>query len=236
MEWIKNLNSGTIVTIALIIIGLLTAWFIIREIKRKVTRSINKAKSLINNIQMATEETAHTPRTISGAEGLYVERIKRDFPEFNFDIAKQTALSVLTSYFNVLNTDVSDESMERSCTRSFINELEVRKQMEDILYDKFNVHKIAISDYRKSNEEAVITYQAALEYQLPGKMLAQYVYTVSYVYYLAYGAEGENVSLRCENCGAPIDTLGDKICPYCGAEIKSSVERTWKVNKIQKYR
>ena len=218
-----------LIFIVLIVVGL------IASVTDSIKGNIGQAKSLIDQISKATEEAAHTPMTISGAEGMYSQRIVRDFPEFNFDVAKQTVTSVLTRYFNVLNTDSSDESLAECCTKSFTGELEARKQMEDILYDKFKIHKVAISDYRKNNDEAVITYQAAVEYQLKNKMMSQHVYNIKYVYFLEYGAEGENVSLKCQNCGAPIDTVGEKVCPYCGERIEASVERTWKVNKVEKH-
>ena len=221
-----------IILLAIILAILLGAVYIIHEIKS----GLGSSENLIRQISEATEEAARTPLTISGAEGMYSARIKKDFPEFNFDIASQTVTNVLAKYFNVLNTDISDQELLFSCTKSFVGELEARKQMEDIFYDKFHIHKVAISDYRKTNEEAVITYQAAVEYQLSGKMMSQHVYTIKYVYFLEYGADGENVSLRCQHCGAPIDNVGLKVCPYCDCAIEASVERTWKVNKIEKLR
>ena len=60
---------------------------------------------------------------------------------------------------------------------------------------------------------------------------AQHIYEADYSYYLSMGIEGENASLICQFCGAPVDTAGS-VCPYCGSEIHSSVERTWKVSRI----
>ena len=236
MSFINNLDIGSIIKILIIAGVVIFVVITVKKIINQVNRSINQAKSIFTDIQRATEETANTPKTLSGSESLYERRIVQDFPEFNFDIGRQTVSSVLTSYFNVLNTDISDEKMKSNCTTSFINELEARKQMEDIKYNNFKIHKVVISDYRKNLDEAVITYQAALQYQLPQKMMTQFVYTVNYVYYLAYGANGENASLVCKHCGATIDSVGRKVCPYCDAEINSSVERTWKVNKIAKLR
>ena len=76
-----------------------------------------------------------------------------------------------------------------------------------------------------------MNYQISLEYLLSG-VKTQHIYEADYTYYLSVGDMGENVSLICGHCGAPVEVTGQKICPYCGAEIQSSIERTWKVSRI----
>ncbi len=212
----------------LVVIG--TVYAAVRAIRAK----LHQASRLISQIQAVTEEAASTPRTISGSEGLMKQRIERDFPEFNVDIARQIVTAALLAYFNSLNQKRLDSNLKDCSTSAFINELEITTQSSSDSFGSPFVHKVVISDYRKASEEAVMTWQAAVQYAFNNRPIAQYVYEVKYVYFLAENAEGENVSLVCENCGAEISVTGAKICEYCGAEIKASVERTWKINKIIK--
>jgi hypothetical protein len=165
-----------------------------------------------------------------------VMRLKKDFPEFDTEIARQTVSSALTNYFAILNERSGTARIEKCCTDAFIKELEGTVMTDSTVYNNPRTHKIVISDYRRTGEDAVITFQAAVEYERNKKALAQYVYEIKYVYYLAENADGENVSLQCEYCGAPISTVGAKVCEFCGSEIFASVERTWKINKIYKAR
>ena len=40
------------------------------------------------------------------------------------------------------------------------------------------------------------------------------------------------LGLNCPNCGAPIISLGEKVCNYCGTGIKDLVKKTWNLNNI----
>lgn len=230
------MTTASIVTAVIILISVIIAAVAVGRVVNAVNRQIGKAKSLYDQIQRVTDETAHTPRTLSGSEGLMLMRIKKDFPEFNADVTRQIVSGALTKYFAILNERSGVSQLEDCCTDAFIIELEGLIVNDATVYNNARIHKVVISDYRKIAEEAVITYQAAVEYRREGKELAQYVYEIKYVYYLGENDDGENTSLTCRYCGAPVSTLGGKVCEYCGAEIYASVERTWKVNKIYKAR
>lgn len=55
-----------------------------------------------------------------------------------------------------------------------------------------------------------------------------YVYDVSKSNSLTIKALG----LNCPNCGAPVTSLGDKKCEYCGTGIKDIVKKNWVINKF----
>ena len=177
-----------------------------------------------------------TPLTLSNNESVMLMRIRKDFPEFNADVAKQTVSGAVAEYFAVLSSGTGIEKLKGVCTAAFVNELDGIVQNGTYRYNDVKLHKTVICDYRKRADEAVITYQTALEYALPNKALSQHICETKYVYYLSQDSDGENASLICQNCGAPISTVGIKVCEYCGAQINASVERTWKVNAINKTR
>ena len=101
-------------------------------------------------------------------------------------------------------------------------------------YDDIHIHKSQVASYHRDHDAATAKFQVSLEYKLNG-IKAQHIYEADYSYYLSMGIEGENASLICQFCGAPVDTAGS-VCPYCGSEIHSSVERTWKVSRISMLR
>ncbi len=225
--------------IAALIIGaafFILALVVVIKIANFVKEVKQKAGRIVKALDAATEENARTPKPISGSDALMRKRILHDFPEFNAEQARQIVSGVLSQYFTILNNGGGTSVLRDRCTDAFADELEARIAHENTKYNDFRLHKTAISDYRRTGSDAVITYQAAVEYKLDGKLLSQHVYEINYIYYLSENDEGENISLICPNCGGEISSVGQKVCEYCGAAIEASIERTWKVNKIVKTR
>lgn len=230
------MSSTDIVHLVIGLAFLILAIIVIVKIANFVKETKRKANQFMSMMKSVTEENERTPKPLSGSEAVMKQRILRDFPEFDVEHARQIVASVLSQYFAILNSRSGVSALRDRCTDAFVDELEAKIQNEDVKYDNFRLHKTVISDYRTTNSEAVVTYQAAVEYQLKGKTISQHVYEIKYIYYLSENDQGENVSLRCPNCGGEISSLGQKVCEYCGAAIEASIERTWKVNKIIKTR
>ena len=230
------MSIGAIIGLIIAVGAVVVLGLVIRSIVIKINQSISKASNLIGQIQRATEEAEHTPKSLSGSESLHRQKLMKDFPEFDFDAAKQIISGVLSGYFTILSERSGTDRIEKNCTPAFITELESKIISENKVYSNFKIHRIVVSDYRKNHDEAILTYQAALQYQFSGKAVTQWVYEIKYVYYLAEGGDNENASLTFEYCGAPISSVGNKVCEFCGSEIHASVERTWKINKISKLR
>ncbi|MCD8096336.1 MAG: hypothetical protein LUE12_09480 [Ruminococcus sp.] len=229
------MSMTALATSAVVLVTVIIIIIAVRQAVKAVKRQLRNASSLINQISAVTEQTQTTPRTVSGSEGMMKVRLSKDFPEFNADIAREIVTNALSAYFASFNAHRVSASLEDCTTNAFLGELEM-EVLADSVFKDVRIHKTVISDYRKTGEEAVITWQSAVEYSTDKMALAQYVYETRYVYYLAENAQGENESLICEYCGAPIKSLGEKVCEYCGAQISASVERTWKINKIKRTR
>ena len=41
------------------------------------------------------------------------------------------------------------------------------------------------------------------------------------------------LGINCPNCGAPIKSLGEKYCEYCGTAVQEVNIRAWKFNSIK---
>ena len=147
-------------------------------------------------------------------------------------------LFTVMKYFLVINGEASENQLEY-CTEAF--KQRAATMAKDNLstvtpkhYDDIHIHKSQVASYHRDHDAATAKFQVSLEYKLNG-IKAQHIYEADYSYYLSMGIEGENASLICQFCGAPVDTAGS-VCPYCGSEIHSSVERTWKVSRISMLR
>lgn len=98
-------NIIRLITLAVVVAVIIGVILLIKSAvdsaKRKVRNMLNS--SLLGQIKAATEETAKTPATLSGSEGLMKIRIAKDFPEFDAEIARKIVTSTLTQYFTILN-------------------------------------------------------------------------------------------------------------------------------------
>ena len=146
--------------------------------------------------------------------------------------------NTVMKYFLVINGEASENQLEY-CTEAFKQRAATMAKDNSSTvtpkhYDDIHIHKSQVASYHRDHDAATAKFQVSLEYKLNG-IKAQHIYEADYSYYLSMGIEGENASLICQFCGAPVDTAGS-VCPYCGSEIHSSVERTWKVSRISMLR
>ena len=215
-------------------------FYLVVNIVIGIKKAAKTTGDLVNTIKKATDETATTPRTISGMEPAIVQRVKRDFPKFNIEVGREMVKNALTFYFAALNGNPPDmRSLENVCTHALAGEILALNHSDSIEYDMFRIHKIAASNYVKNSSAATITFQAALEYKRPKKMLMQYVYESKLEYYFSEDNEGAVTVARCTYCGGELMEKGGKLfCKYCGSEIVNTMseERWWRVNTISKAR
>lgn len=159
-------------------------------------------------IRMNEQRIASTPKSISGGDSMFIDKIKADFPEFNLDNAKNTIITKLKS---------PDKSI-------FIDaDTKVVLQQGSGL----KVHKIAISGYEKSYNDASIKFQASYEvirHDQKEQCRAEIVYS--------YALDSNEV-LKCPHCGAPVRKLGTKVCEFCGHGVLYDLDSTWKVLSIK---
>lgn len=191
---------------------------------------------IFSAVKQADADQMSTPKSLSGTEPVYRDMILKDFPEFGIELARSYIKGFLPEYFHAVSSgDVL--GIRDNCTSQFADSLEsgiASKRLEGAESDEFTavkVHKVVISGYKRTNEEALITFEAAVEYRNGGR-LSQHKYKILYVYFLQFGSRGENESLKCQNCGAPITSIGVKVCPACGEAIEASIERTWKITDV----
>ena len=92
---------GIIVILVLVLIVIGCVAYGIMRVKNAVedfSRDAFGTPDIREGFKQVEEEYASTPKSVSAMTSLYLPKIKRDFPEFQYDEMKVRAENVLTSY------------------------------------------------------------------------------------------------------------------------------------------
>lgn len=247
--------SGTRIVAAVLILAVAALWGTVWKIRRKV-RSVSQelfhTEDIREGFRQVEQEYASTPKSVSAMTSLYLPKIKKDFPEFQYDEMKVRAENALTSYLLALDRrnagGLTEGNQElRDKLRMRIEMLKESRQQES--YQEIQIHRTEIADYRKCNGRCIITFQSALQYRFVrqdenGKILegnrelltqARYNVDLIYVQDREKVEEGERgMGLNCPNCGAPLSSLGSKVCAYCGTPVIELNRYVWNFSNVEK--
>lgn len=214
-----------------IIVLLIIIIFLYIYFKKMYIHYKRKAINIIDMIKTNEEIIESTPKTLSVKESLFLDKIKTDFPELNIELSKTYVSEIITDYLKFLETGNNNE-LKKDCTENFLTQAESfidHKKRTDIRF-----HQVLISNYFKDNDEANIVFQASCQYKVNNR-LEQQRFEISYIYYLQETPENKTISLKCTNCGGPIEYTGQKICKFCGCRLIDTIKRTWKFNTIRRF-
>ena len=149
---------GTILLIILIGGGVVA---VVRAIVRSALRVGNLASVLSGVIKKADLEAQTTPKSLSSAEPLLLDRIRRDFPEYNPELIRQRVVKDAKTFYEsaqagrcLYGDGISDQLRER--LMSFLP--------PDVNRD-IRVHKAALAAYDDASEDRVLTFQAAASFK-----------------------------------------------------------------------
>lgn len=190
-------------------------------------RFFHNAGNILSYILSALKSTgaAERPkiRSLSSAGDLFLDRIKRDFPEYNpamvLNRVKKDARIYLQSAkegHTLFHEGVSDSFRERL---AYSLPTDVKGGIE--------VYNAALSDYDDRGRDRILVFQAAAEYLDSRDALRPVRLTLKYIAAYDGNVDGEVRGFNCPNCGAPLPIVGSKICHYCGTGIKSSAGLGW---------
>lgn len=162
-------------------------------------------------------------RSLSSAGDLFLDRIKRDFPEYNpamvLNRVKKDARIYLQSAkegHTLFRDGVSDSFRER-----------LAYSLPPDVKGGIEVYNAALSDYDDRGRDRILVFQAAAEYLDSRDALRPVRLTLKYIAAYDGNVDGEVRGFNCPNCGAPLPIVGSKICHYCGTGIKSSAGLGW---------
>ncbi|NLY36877.1 MAG: zinc ribbon domain-containing protein [Tissierellia bacterium] len=218
---------------------------------RRFSKALFGTPDPLEGLKKQKMSNSFKPKSLNSMELVYLPRIKRDFPQLSVEELKKKGEGTLLSAFGalaskdeeLLSQDLSKEVRQK--IRIQLKELQEKNQ--DQFYDRVEIHKTVISDYKKDHGQVWITLQTALEgyiYLLKdGKLiqgerdyLSQEVYTLYYLYVQDVDLlnNKEALGLNCPNCGAPVKNLGSKFCDYCGSGIQEINLRVWRLVDYKK--
>lgn len=246
-QFISDYKAIIILVVILIGLGVVTS--MIKSIKRNakraanriVNRAINQAtsrvlgsgitvsdvKTLIN----ATKEAADEPekKSVFGATNLYLPKIEKDFADFHNMEAIAAIKIFMNEYLDIAYGEKKkfQNSNVEPGLETMINVSNVKSSTTNV-----NIHNTAISNYIKTNEYATITYQVAVGYNTNSERKEER-YKIEYTMKLKTNGIAEE-TMKCDNCGASIDSTSHENCPYCDARIIRDTRMSWKFTSISK--
>lgn len=190
-------------------------------------RFFHNAGNILSYILSALKSTGAVERpkirSLSSAGDLFLDRIKRDFPEYNpamvLNRVKKDARIYLQSAkegHTLFREGVSDSFREHL---AYSLPTDVKGGIE--------VYNAALSDYDDRGRDRILVFQAAAEYLDSRDALRPVRLTLKFIAAYDGNVDGEVRGFNCPNCGAPLPIVGSKICHYCGTGIKSSAGLGW---------
>ncbi len=242
-----------IITLVLILACCLAVFCLIRYIRQKarnLSRALFGTENLAAGARELKEEYAATPKSVSGMTHLLLPKLAADFPEFQYDEMKGRAENVLTSYLKAVSagnpsllTEGSAELKEQLAQH--IRELSGRGEREH--FDQIRLHRTELNQYRKTDGRCIVTFQTALEcyhykenssglldgsrdYKYQTKFNTDLIYVQDRE--LAENASDGGLGVNCPNCGAPLSSLGAKVCEYCGSPVVEINIHAWAFGRV----
>ena len=155
-----NVSAKTIKQVAVIVIALIALLWLVKFIRGKIRGARSRVcDELLGGLtaadikfaidQAKNAELDPSPKSISGATNIYLNKILADFPDFHLPEAKASVELLINEYlpirFEGAKNFVKSE-VEASLAKS------VRTEEKILNVSDISVHKISISNYIKTNE------------------------------------------------------------------------------------
>lgn len=258
----KSMKYLPVILILLLILTVIIAIYIgishLRNRAREVSRALFGTSDITKAAKQMKQEYSTTPRSVSAMTSLLLPKIVSDFPNFQYDEMKDRAENTLTSYLRAVTE--ANPSLLQDGNSELKNQLENQIQMlaaqeQQEHYQQIKIHRTEISQYKKTAGRCIITFQSALECYhyitntavpsaTPIEGSQTYKYQTKYNVDLIYIQDRsliENeldhaLGVNCPNCGAPLSSLGAKVCDYCGTPVIEINIHAWSFSSIDEVR
>jgi hypothetical protein len=200
------------------------------------------------NINLQNQE----PVSLSGMDRIFTPQIQADFPELNLDELKKRAERL--AFTTLVAIDARDtgrlsESHELylAQVKQYLERLKALGQLEQ--YGEITIHRVVVSDYQKREGTCRIRFQLAVGAQYrkadkDGRLMAgqntitQFKVEIEALYVQNKDHPGSLVSsalaVNCPNCGAPVPSLGEKRCQFCGSAIEPINNKVWTFSRFER--
>lgn len=227
-----------VLILLILIIGICFYFHLKRTIEGYSTKLFG-TKDFVSAIKNQKEEYDATPKTPYGMDNLVAPELAKDFPNMNIDEMKKIAEEDLMVYFNCLEQKqlLPIHNASEKLKLNIKNEIDSLKN-DTIKFQDITTHKTVINKYDRGASVCTLIFQTALGYKetkngSSKRVEERFDTEFTYVYNDKKIMTHESISLHCPNCGAPIEGLGHKVCPYCKAGLIDLAPKTWKLNDIK---
>lgn len=244
-----------LVLILAIIIAIYCGVHYIKQRTREFSSKIFGTPDITQAAQKMRQDYATTPKSVSAMTSLLLPKIVSDFPDFQYDEMKERTNNILTGYLRAISQrnagSLNDGNTElKQQLSDYIQMLSVKDMHEH--FDQIRIHRTEISQYRKTEGRCIITFQSSLEcyhYITDASQRIvdgskEYKYQTKYNTDLIYIQDRNLVEneldlalgVTCPNCGAPLSSLGAKVCDYCGTPVIEINIHAWSFSNIEECR
>lgn len=244
------MNSGWIVWLVIAAVVFAGGGIAVTSVKRRLEQFSTAAfgtKSLAEGVERQADLLAETPKSVSGMTRIFAPQIARDFPDFQVEQFRNKAENLLTRALQAVSEENADLLGEVSP--------ELRRQVENQIrdncaagirevYAQIRIHRTEIADYRKAGGMCIITFQSAVEcyhYKEQNgavtegdrerKTQTKYNTELMYIQDERLAKTDNAVGTTCPNCGAPVITLGNMRCEYCGLAVTPLNIKVWTLHR-----
>jgi len=224
-----------LILILLIIIVFIFSYIYLKNKIEDFSQKVFGSSNIIEGFKRQELDLQNIPKSVSSLDSVVIPKILEDFPELDINELKSMVEEAILLYFKSL--DKGEVKINNGTDRLLakINSEIESLSLSNERYSDVRFHKTVINSYKKSRGVCVITVQSSLEYIKKGediiKVQDRFNTELIYVYDNMQNEE-LGVSLNCKNCGAPIKSLGNKLCPYCGTGVVINLKKAWKIDKI----
>lgn len=172
---------------------------------------------------IAADREPKKPRSLSSLESVLMDKILRDFPDFNAKLFFQRVRKDAATYYEsgrqgkVLFKDDASETFREA----FEDRLPVEVK------DGITVHRVALSGYDGSTRKKMLTCQAAVGFIDASNAQNERRLVLEYVAGYADDPDSEVRGFNCPNCGAALPAAGARVCAFCGTPFDAPVSLGW---------
>ena len=205
----------------IIIIIIVTISFLIASFS--LGSKIHSTAKFITSIQNDEPE----PLSVGGATDLYLERIRKDFPEYHY---LETQFALAGFIHEYLSYKYNHGKFTESNIDPLLPSIIERDSQNSPAYN-IKVNHSSIYDYQKNEEYATVVFLVSVGFTRNEKRI-ETRYRVHHTFQLTH--EGiASKAMTCNHCGASIEDTNIGVCPYCDSKIIRDTIMSWKFSYIK---
>jgi len=236
---------GQIMSVVILFGGV---WLLCIYIRHKIDRATGGLLSP-EQIKILKEEVERDarerPRSVAAMTSIYLPKIAKDFPDFNYVEMQRRAETTLISYLRAIDEENPKLLLNAGPELKANLQLYMGMLKDSGIHENFDdihIHRTEISRYMKDPGRCIITFQCSLECKhnkiKDGEVVEgseEFKYQAKYELDMVYIQDRDKVEsdydkalgYNCPNCGAPVKSLKYKVCEYCGTGLVEYNIKVW---------